>query len=333
MIKRMSDRAMPENLFNDFTILKDTLCDCKKIIIAGHINPDGDAVGACFAFALCMKEIGKQPVILLDNYSCKYSFLKGSEFIYDGDYSELSGDAFVALDTSSVDRFSSEAFKVYERTAIKIVIDHHISNVCFADYNFVVADASSTSEIMYDAVTEFIKPTKDIAECIYTGIIFDTGGFRHGSTTPKTQRIAAELIALGIDFSHIYTEIMQIHSFEEAKIFGIALDRLVLDESYPIAYSFLTIEDMKRANATYNDLDGVVEYLLNIRGVQASFLITERPENITKASIRSKQIDVSKVAGMFGGGGHKKAAGATLLGTVDQACETMLNALKAALKN
>lgn len=322
---------MTENGYTDFNKIKELLQDCGKIIIAGHVNPDGDAVGACLALALCLKEIGKQPVILLDKYSERYNFLKGKEFVYGGNFEDVEGDAFISLDTSSKDRLS-RAEAVFDKTELTINIDHHISNTKFGKYNFVI-ESSSTSEIVFDIVSQYIPFTKEIAECIYAGIIYDTGVFRHSSTTPRTHEKAAELLKTGINFTEIHREVVEIHSLTEARIFSLALRNLCLADGYPISYSVLSAEDMERANAGFSDLDGIVEYILNLRGIEVSFLVIERGENISKVSFRSKDIDVNKIAGIFGGGGHMKASGATIKEAANIACIQVLDAIKKDFNN
>lgn len=323
---------MSINFSGDFIKLKQLLDGCSKIIIAGHVNPDGDAIGSCLAFALCMKAVGKQPCVLLGEYSRKYDFLQGREFVYNGDYKEVSGDAFVAFDTSAKSRLTEAALKVFERTKLKIVVDHHISNSNFGDYNFVIPDASSTSEIVYDIACEYKSLTngtaKAIAENIYTGILSDTNGFRHDSTSAKTHYIAADLISKGINFNAIYTRTQMSRSLEEVRIFATALNKFKIDEAYPIAYTSITVGDMEEAGAKYSDLDNIVEYFLNIDGVEVSFMLKEHSETRTKVSMRSRNIDVSQIAVSLGGGGHKKAAGVTLELSSANACDTILNAVR-----
>ncbi|MDR2903364.1 MAG: bifunctional oligoribonuclease/PAP phosphatase NrnA [Clostridiales bacterium] len=302
----------------------------QKIVIAGHVNPDGDAVGACFALAFCLKQAGKEPVVLLENYPARFDSLGGGVFVYSGDYAALDSletAAFVAVDTSSKERLG-RAEAVFDKAGLTIVIDHHISNPGYADYNLIDASASSASEIMFDVVKTIAPVSQNVAEYLFTGIIFDTGGFRNSAATPKTFRKTAELIETGIRFTEIFRRVMDMHTVQEAKIFGIALSNLVFDAESGIAYTTLSLEEMRSVDADFSDLDGIVNYLLNLKGADIAVLVSERAESIAKASLRSKELDVNKVAGTFGGGGHLRAAGATVSAPLAEALALVLSAVK-----
>lgn len=288
------------NILNDIK-------NIQTVYIAGHFNPDGDAVGACFAFALAMAKLGKNPVVLLDKYADKFNMLNGSQYVYGGEYSKLEPEIFFSIDCGDKDRLG-RALPVFEKAKTKYNIDHHISNNNFGDYNIVNAKASSASEIVYEILSKITDIDKDIASAIYSGILFDTGGFMHNCTSKRTHQIAGELVEKGIDTPFIHSKILKEHTLTQVRVFNKALENLVVENC--IAFTKLTDAEIKGCGADPSDLDGIVEYVLNIDGVRVSMLATERNENMVKLSFRSRTIDVNSVAALFGGGGHILAAGA-----------------------
>ncbi len=310
------------NILNDIK-------DIQTVYIAGHLNPDGDAVGACFGFALAMAKLGKKPVILIDKYDKKFNLLKGKEYIYEGDYKDLEPEIFFSIDCGDKARLG-RALPVFEKAKIKYNIDHHISNNNFGDCNIVNGSASSASEIVYELISKMVNIDKDIASAIYTGILFDTGCFMHNSTLKRTHQIAGELVEAGVDTPFIHSKIFKEHTLTQVKIFNKALENLVVKDG--VSCIKLTDAEIKSCNALSSDLDGIVEYILNITGVGAAMLATERDNNFVKLSFRSRTIDVNAVASLFGGGGHTLAAGAGVSGrSLDEIADEAFNELKTRL--
>ncbi len=311
------------------SILKD-IENVQNIYIAAHINPDGDAIGSCFGFALAMAKLKKTPVILMDSYSEKFNILKGREYVYRGDHSKLAPGIFFALDCGDTDRLG-EAKSVFEKAEMTYNIDHHISNTYFACNNIVNGDASSASEVVYEIISGFVDIDSDIASALYTGILTDTGGFKHSCTSERTHEIAGRLVAKGVDTARLHSKFMLEHTFTEAKIFATAIGRMSLEEG--VAYTYLTKEDMDISGATANDLDGIVAYLLNTEGAELALFATERDNGIIKLSFRSNETDVNEVASLFGGGGHKLASGASVKGDIKEVMAQALKILKDKIKN
>jgi len=281
------------------------------IAIAGHVSPDGDAVASCLALALCFNKLGKKTVVLLEEIPVRYSSLNGREYLQSDVEAELNHDLFVCCDCGSKERMGKFQ-EIFDKTDKTIVIDHHVSNTSYGTVNYVDPSASSTSEMVYDIIECIGNMDKDIAEAIYMGIIFDTGGLRFKSTTPETMIKVAKLMETGIPFSKIFTESMLTHSYIEAKIFSKAIEKMKFVEGLPVAYSFLTKEDMDSVNATRADLEGIVEYILNTKGAEVSVFVSQSGENESRVSFRSLEFDVNIIASNWGGGGHVNAAGATI---------------------
>lgn len=306
------------NIINDIK-------NCETIVISGHTNPDGDAVGATFAFAQAMKAMGKKPIILLEKYADKLNYIKGGEYVYRGNYDELNPEIFFALDCGDKSRLG-EAEAVFERAKLTYNIDHHISNTNYGDINIVNGFASSASEIVYEILKDICAIDKDMAVAMYSGIIFDTGGFKHSSTSKRTHQIAGELLELGVDSADIHSKILYEHTLPQVKVFSKALDNMSIEDG--IAYTTLSVEEIDNCNAEFSDLDGIVEYLLNIAGIDVSVLITQRSSDMVKISLRANSTDVNYVASKFGGGGHKLAAGASYSGTLQETIKLVLTEIK-----
>lgn len=301
---------------------------CNNIVLGCHINPDGDAVASVLGLALCLSVMGKEPVVIVEDYNDKYNFIKGKEYIFKGDLNELNPDLFISLDCGSIDRLG-DAEDVFKRANETMCIDHHISNTEFADYNIVCPDASSTCEVIYEIVSNFCMLNRDIADAIYAGIIYDTNGFKNTSTSPRTFEISSQLIKFGIDFSGIQTAVLSSHSEKETAVFIKAVSRYTIDNG--ICCSYLTKDEiLNQCGADYQDLDGIVEYLLNFRNVDVSVFVYEREDGSKKISMRSKKIDISNIALKYNGGGHKLAAGANMDSSVsiEDAIKTMVNSIK-----
>ena len=288
--------------------------DIKKVdtvYIAAHINPDGDAVGSTFSFALAVKSLGKKPVILLDDFDKRFNILKGKEFLYSGNYDELAPELFISLDCASKERLGN-AESVFDKANTTYNIDHHISNTNYAQNNIVNGGASSACEVVYEVIQSFVDIDVNIASALYTGILTDTGGFTHNSTSERTHQIAGKLVSIGVDTPFIHSRILMEHTYTQVKVFEKALKNIVIDNG--VCYTTLTLSEMAECGATTSDLDGIVSYILNINGVGVSLFATERENSLVKLSFRSRTIDVNEVAGLYGGGGHILAAGAGVVG-------------------
>ncbi len=300
--------------------------ESKNIIISTHTNPDGDAVGAVLALAMTVKIIGAEPIILIENYSEKFDFIKGKEYIYDGDnYDEIKPDVFIAVDCGSKDRLGM-AEAVFDRANSTFNIDHHVSNDNFAQNNIVLGGDSSSCEVVYKIIKNFCILNKDIAEALYTGIVTDTFGFKYNSTSKKTMEIGGSLIEFGINPSEVQDKVLYEHTTVEVEAFRRALNNLKFDGD--IAYTYLSYDEIKECGVSNGDLDGIVEYILNIKGMSISVFVYGKKDGRTKISLRSKKIDVNKIASTFGGGGHLLAAGAIFDGSVEEALNIVLNEIK-----
>jgi len=306
--------------------------EANVVAISGHINPDGDAVGACCAMARCAAKMWKSVFVLLHDYSEIFDCIPGQEFRFTGDFNAICPDVFLSLDCGSKERLGKYA-AVFDKSAVTINIDHHMSNDRFAQYNLIDESASSTCQILFTLISMYVPIDDETAAALYAGIVYDTGGFRHSCTSPKTHEIAAMLLGINFNHSDIYNQLMHIRSFKEARCFGAALLNVRLNGDGTIAYGSLSGEELESYGATGKDLEGIVEYMLGIRGVEAAVFAYATDAGVCKLSFRSVEIDVGTIAKNMGGGGHRFASGCNVENDVDAALESAVNAVNASLND
>ncbi len=315
------------NIYDNIKPFLNLIDENEQIILAGHTSPDGDAVSACFALAMALEKLGKKPIILLEDYSVSLEHIKGHHFVYKEDYKNLENvSLFVTLDCGDIERLG-EAKDIFEKAKNTVNIDHHISNNNFGKLNIVNTKASSTSEIVFEIINSINKLDLDIATAIYTGLVFDTGGFKHNCTTKRTHEIAGELIQLGVDSPKVHSNILTMHTLQNSKLLAKSIDNIYIEDD--IIISTLSNQEIISLGCTSKDTGNIVQYLLDTQNINVSVLLYEKDNNTIKASFRSKKVDVNEIASKFGGGGHILAAGATIKDmTLEQAKEAILQQIK-----
>lgn len=288
----------------------------QSIVISGHVRPDGDCVGSCMAAYLYLKKAmpSADIKVCIEKPASVFGCIKDFELIDSSFSVEAPVDVMIALDCEK-SRLgeAEEIFKLAKKT---INIDHHISNEhgC-GDINYVIPSASSTSELIYDVMDKSYMDM-DIAKAVYIGIVHDTGVFKYSNTSPKTLRIAAELIEYGFDFPSIIDETFYEKTFVQNQILGRALLESIMFMDGKCIVSYVNQSTLDFYNATPTDLEGIVNQLRIIKGVECAIFMYQVGNLEYKVSLRScKYVDVSKVASYFGGGGHVRAAGCTMNGT------------------
>lgn len=291
--------------------------EASTIGIAGHIRPDGDCVGACMGlYGYLLKEYPEKQIdVYLEFVPERFQFLKLAKHVITETEEKITYDLFIALDGGDVDRLGL-AQSYFETAKQTICIDHHISNTKFADYNFIEPELSSTCELLYTMMQEE-KIDHTIAEALYLGIVHDTGVFKHTNTTKQTMEIAGKLIEKGVAFSNIIDETFYQKTYMQNQILGRCLLESILLMDGKCIVSYMSQKIMAFYEADSSDLDGIIDQLRITKGVEVAILIHEVNPMEQKVSMRSNGIvDVSKIAVYFGGGGHKKAAGYTMKGSV-----------------
>ena len=292
--------------------------DAKTIGISGHIRPDGDCVGSCMGLYLYLKKVcpGARIQVMIEKPADIFSCISGVEEI-SSDFRPVteSFDVYIALD-SEKSRIG-EAERFFEQAKKRINIDHHISNAAGSgDVNYVVPQASSTSELVYDVIEDKSAMDVDIAKALYIGIIHDTGVFQYSNTSPKTMKVAADLISYGFDFSELIDKTFYEKTYVQNQILGRALLESFLFMDGRCIVSMIDKKTMAFYNTDSNDLEGIVSQLRSTKGVECAIFLYQTDTLEYKVSLRSNGgVDVARVAAFFGGGGHVRAAGVTMQGT------------------
>mgnify|MGYP000992013291 FL=1 len=298
-------------------ILEEKLLSAKKVAITGHVNPDGDCIGSVLAIynyiSTAYPEIKLSAY--LEEFSDKFMFLKNSENIRQSVEEDEEFDLLICVDSADIQRLGFSEV-LLQKSKESINIDHHVTNTKFTDETCLEADASSTAEVIYTLLNKE-KIDKAVAECLYTGMVHDTGVFRYSCTSPKTMRIAADLMEKGIDYTTIVDESFYEKSYLQNQILGRTLLESILILDGKCIFSYVNRKTMNFYEVTKKDLDGIIEQLRQTRGVEVAIFLYEVETQKYKVSLRSKnKVDVSKIASLFGGGGHIRAAGCTMDGTV-----------------
>ncbi|MCI8736793.1 MAG: bifunctional oligoribonuclease/PAP phosphatase NrnA [Lachnospiraceae bacterium] len=293
--------------------------DAERIGISGHIRPDGDCAGSCLGLSLYLKKLfpEKEVKVFLEKPADIFSCIKGfSEIVVleEGMPKVEPFDVYFALDARK-DRLGA-AEKFFEEAETTVNIDHHVSNAegC-GTYNYVYPEASSTCELVYELVEEEMLDA-DIAAALYIGIVHDTGVFRYSCTSPKTMQAAAKLIGTGIDFPKLIEETFYEKTYVQNQIMGRALLESMLIMDGRCIVSYIDKKTMDFYQVTSKDFEGIVSQIKLTKGTDCAVFMYEIRTLEYKVSLRSTdKVNVAKVAEMFGGGGHVRAAGCTMNGT------------------
>ena len=301
----------------------------EKIVIMAHETPDGDAIGSILSMYLALKNIGKEADVIIKEFPRTFSFLPGANVVKNN----LNTDKYdlaIALDCADLKRLVGKEY--FEKAKKTIVIDHHSTNTMYGDLNFVNPVSPACCEILAGMFEYFdISIDTDIGTCILTGIITDTGGFKYSSVTPETFEFTAELLRKGVNVSDIYQRVLETRTKANFELLRRATNRLELLEDGKIAFTYINKKDEEEVHAEAGDHEGIVENGRSVEGVKVSVFIREKQENLYKVSMRAgngSNINVSDICYIFGGGGHPRAAGAVVAGTVEQVKEKLVKEIK-----
>ena len=311
-------------------ILKE-IKEADKIVILTHESPDGDAVGSSLAMKFMVERLNKKADVIIPEYSRLFNFLPGADKIKkESDIKEY--DLAICVDCADLKRIAKREY--FENAKKTVVIDHHGSNKMFGDLNYVNPVSPACCEILAGICGYFdINITKEIGTCILTGIITDTGGFRHQGINSETFEFTADLIRIGIDISDIYKRVLRTKTKANFELSKRIINRLELLENERVAFTYMTSKDRQDVCAELGDHEGLVDIGMDLEGIQVSIFIREQEEKTYKVSMRSiKDINVSDICLLFGGGGHSLAAGCTIQGNIEQVKEKVITAVKKVLK-
>lgn len=305
--------------------IKNRLHSAKKIVIASHVRPDGDAIGSVLGLGLALQNAGKSvEMVLADGVPSSFKYLEGSELIKKEP--SRKHDTFITVDCADFRRVG----KVFQDLGQPdINIDHHVTNEEFGKLNLIEAEEVATAAILTNHLPEWgFDITKPIAAALLTGILTDTLGFRTSNLTPEALRQAADLMETGVDLPEIYMKSLVRKTFPAAKYWGAGLSSL--ESKHGIVWGTLTLEDRKRTGYSGNDDADLINIISAIDGNKVGMVFVQQNNNHVKISWRALEpgVDVSPVATYFKGGGHAAAAGADIEGSLSEVQQEVLSKTK-----
>ena len=297
----------------------------KTFVLTSHARPDGDAIGSALACGEILRSLGKRAeVVMHDPVPRIYQPLPFADRIVHADRVNGDYDAAILLECDSIQRTRLEGLE----QKFLISIDHHLSGRPFANVNWIDPSAVATAEMVFRLANEAgVKITPEIATCLYTAVMTDTGSFMFEGTNEHTFCLARELVVAGADPAHCARNIYFGHSTEKMRLLGAALSNLHREGS--LAWIWVTREQMEKAEAKEEDCEGLVNYALSIQDVEVAVFFREMPDGRYRVSLRSKgHVNVSQVAEEFGGGGHACASGCSVDGPLSIAVAQVMKQLR-----
>lgn len=311
----------------DLQAIADALRDHDRFLVVTHESPDGDALGSLLAMTIALRRLGKDTVMYLAGHTsvpAEYAFMHLDSLVRTLP-DDVGDRVLVAVDCAKAERIGD--LQAVARAPLVLDIDHHHDNTRFGDVNLIVADASSTGEVLRDVFRALgVEVTPELAEPLYIALVTDTGRFQYTNTTPKALRLAAELVEAGADVHAVFQQVYESVEFAKLKLLARALDRARVLEGGRIVASHLLRTDFADVGAAEPYSEGIIDYLRAVEGAELAVLIREplREEGpARKVSLRASvdELDVSAIARVFDGGGHRQAAGFSTDKAVDEIIE------------
>jgi phosphoesterase RecJ-like protein len=305
-----------ELLTSDIDRVADAIRAGDRFLLTTHENPDGDALGSLLATHRILESLGKDTVMFMAAKEfplpVEYRFLPLEEVFHEPP-ADIADRVVIFLDCGNIDRNPVDFLQRGENKVINI--DHHHDNTRFGSINLVDVDASCTAEIVYDLAGLLdVRLTPEIANALYVGLVTDTGKFMYENTDARSHRMAAGLIEAGVEVNDTYRRLYEHAPVEKLKLLARALEGVTLRDHGRLAVTYISTEDYAVTGATEALTEGIIDHLRTIDGTVAAAVVRDQPDNdraARKVSMRSTdgQVDVSAIARMHGGGGHRRAAG------------------------
>jgi len=301
----------------------------KKVLIVGHIRPDGDCFGSGFAIALLCKKLNIQADFVCDSgLPQNYSFMDGFDCVNSiptEPLSALDHDTVIAIDCGTTSRMGKFA-SVLKQAQTSINIDHHPSNDNFAKINLVDPAAAATCQIIAEILLQANLMDAQIAQNLLIGLSTDTGHFRHSNTNKSVLSTASTLIDCGADLQKAVISLYKSRTIAQTKLIGRAVDSLKFFHNNLLAFMTVLSSDLTELGCEIFDTEGLIDYALNLDAVEIAVCICQHGENGFKVGLRSKNADVATLSTKFGGGGHRQAAGCMIFGTKEEVTEKIISA-------
>lgn len=300
-------------------------------LVLAHVHPDGDALGSTFAMGHLLSSLNKTfELANEDELPQKYQYMQDTLTIKRTSSLSFIPKHIICLDCADFSRLGSIQEQIGADHML-LNIDHHPTNDYYGHVHLIKDDAAATAEIIYDLVEHMhVSWTRELAVAVYTGMLTDTGGFRYANTTSALLHKASQLLQFGVDSNQLADELLEKHSIEHIQLLKRSLQTLTLEEQNRIAWMTVTEKDIVATGAALDDLDGLINYPRNIVGVEIGVLFKQMDTSTVKISLRSNcdHVDVSMLASHWGGGGHKRAAGATIMGELNDVITTVITYTK-----
>lgn len=311
-----------------YIYLKQKIEQAQSIIVFSHVSPDGDTLGSNIAISLMIeKYFGKKvDSVYVGTLPSLYTYLPDYTRFIDVQTIDKNTkyDLAIAVDVASKDRMISGT-TIYDNAQFRVNIDHHKTNNGYGDINIIDGDAACVGIILYNIFKEWgLEIPTDVARCIYTSLLTDTGGFKYENTSPETFMLAAELVRLGVSPTYEFRACYETKPQSMVQFQAYIISNAIFYNDGKIAFAKITRSDMSKFNASDDFTEGIVETLRTSKNVEIAAILKETKEGYTKISLRSKNIDVIPIVVDFGGGGHKFAAGCTIKKPVAIAFDKLL---------
>ncbi|WP_419873145.1 DHH family phosphoesterase [Candidatus Pristimantibacillus sp. PTI5] len=304
-------------------------------LVVSHVQPDGDAISSTVVVGWLLQKLGKTFVLINESeLPSRLNFLDQFDSIINYKHAEPERKfaAVISIDCADFKRIG-EVSSSFAPDAKLLNIDHHPTNNGFGTVNVIRAEAAATVEILFDLIERAgISCDLPCATAIYTGLLTDTGGFRYSNTSPRVMQIASRLLALGVSGNELADHLLEKMTMAKLKLLQIALNRLTFTDNLEIGWVHIGKDDLRNTGAVPEDLEGIVNYALNVDGVEVGILFKETEDGAIKASLRSAgKANVAAIAQAFGGGGHVRAAGCKLDGPLTNSIPELVEAVRKAL--
>lgn len=310
-----------------FKEAKEIVNNSKSIYVVAHINPDGDAIGSTCAIYYALKKIGKEVHVVMPSYSNVFEFLPGTESCISSiDVDEY--DLLIALDSSDYTRLAISEDE-FNRAKKVIMLDHHQISRPYGDFRYINDKKSSASEIAYLFIKYLgIEIDKDMATLLYAGIMTDTGSFNYNNTTSDTLRVVADLIDCGAESVNVCKRLNDTMKENKLKLIAKTVDNMEVFYNGKMRYSYVGFEDINNLGIHDEDAEGMTNYLRAVEGTEVAVYVRGKSDGSLKVSMRSGgNVDISKIAIAFGGGGHPRAAGYTMQDDIEIGKKKLIEAV------
>jgi len=316
----------------DISAICDVLRGYDRFLVACHENPEGDAIGSELAIALALRKMGKTVTVLnADPVPRNLRFLAGADtVVFEEDGSKY--DVAVLVDCGSIKRTGRVASELL-KPRLMVIIDHHQTNEELGPLALIDPDAAAAGILVYKVLVALgIEIDRDIAENVYTAVLTDTGSFRYGNSSQEAFCVAGEMVSIGIDPWAVSEQVYESQSYDRLRLLGRVLSSLETVMDGRVAATTTLRADIEEFKAKKEDFEGFINYPRSIMGTEVAVSFREENENVFRVSFRSKgRVDISVVAVMFGGGGHRNAAGCTVSGTLEEVKRRVFEAIGAVL--